>query len=487
MYRQRTNGWNKHLDFIILDLVVLQFSFIVAYCLRHGWVSPYTQEEYRAVSLFLIIADIVGIFLFEPFEDILKRGYWKEMKSCLQNAVFITLASTFYLFAVQAGQEYSRITCFLTGAIYLVLAYSLRLGWKAFLKKNSNTRARDSMLVATEAAAVPRVLAHIHGSNAGLPSIQGIIVLDTQQADSYQGIPVVATADTMENYVCRHWVDELLVVHTKTLGPQEEQFLQEKLQHIAISGVAVHNAICIPVACSETQQIVEKVAGYTVLTNVVKSVTSRQAFLKRALDIVGGLVGCVLAGVALLIVGPIIYIQSPGPIVFRQKRVGRNGKIFTMYKIRSMVMDADAKKAELMKENRVSGGMMFKLDFDPRIIGARKLPNGTVKKGIGNYIRDWSIDELPQFWNVVKGDMSLVGTRPPTLDEWQKYELYHRARMAFRPGITGMWQVSGRSEITDFDEVVKLDMKYINEWSLGLDFRILLQTVLAVVKKEGAM
>lgn len=135
----------------------------------------------------------------------------------------------------------------------------------------------------------------------------------------------------------------------------------------------------------------------------------------------------------------------------------------------------------------MSDGMMFKLDFDPRIIGAKQLPDGTIKKGIGNYIRDWSIDELPQFWNVLKGDMSLVGTRPPTLDEWNKYELHHRARMAFRPGITGMWQISGRSKITDFEEVVKLDMKYITGWTPGLDMRILIQTIGVVLKRKGAM
>ena len=110
-------------------------------------------------------------------------------------------------------------------------------------------------------------------------------------------------------------------------------------------------------------------------------------------------------------VGPAIYIQSPGPIFFKQTRVGKNGKMFQMYKFRSMYMDAEERKAELMKENRVQDGMMFKLDFDPRIIGSKKLPDGTIKKGVGNFIRDWSLDEFPQFLNVLKGDMSLVGVR----------------------------------------------------------------------------
>ena len=135
----------------------------------------------------------------------------------------------------------------------------------------------------------------------------------------------------------------------------------------------------------------------------------------------------------------------------------------------------------------MSDGMMFKAEWDPRIIGSKILPDGTKKKGIGNFIRDWSLDEFPQFINVLKGEMSLVGTRPPTVDEWEKYELHHRARLATKPGITGMWQVSGRSKITDFEEVVKLDTDYINQWSIGLDLKILLKTITVVFKKEGSM
>ena len=139
------------------------------------------------------------------------------------------------------------------------------------------------------------------------------------------------------------------------------------------------------------------------------------------------------------------------------------------------------------RQNRIQGGMMFKMAFDPRIIGNRIDENGNQVTGIGEFIRKYSLDEFPQFFNVLKGDMSLVGTRPPTLDEFEKYEYHHRARLAIRPGITGMWQVNGRSNIRDFEEVVRLDTEYINNWSLGMDIKILLKTVLAVVKKDGSM
>ena len=150
-------------------------------------------------------------------------------------------------------------------------------------------------------------------------------------------------------------------------------------------------------------------------------------------------------------------------------------------------MDAEERKKELMAQNKVSDGMMFKMDFDPRIIGNKILPDGTKKTGVGQFIRKTSIDELPQFWNILKGDMSLVGTRPPTLDEWEKYEPHHRARMSFRPGLTGLWQVSGRSNITDFEEVVKLDTQYIGEWSVKNDIRIIFYTIVGVLKNNGAM
>ena len=225
-----------------------------------------------------------------------------------------------------------------------------------------------------------------------------------------------------------------------------------------------------------------------------KSVTSSENYanpsallVKRGMDIVGGLVGCLFTLIIMIFVGPAIYIASPGPIFFSQERVGRNGRKFKMYKFRSMYIDAEERKKELAAQNKVGDGMMFKMDFDPRIIGNKVLPNGKKKTGIGQFIRKTSLDEFPQFFNILVGDMSLVGTRPPTLDEWEKYEPHHRARMSFRPGLTGLWQVSGRSNITDFEEVVKLDTQYIREWSVKGDVKIIFKTLTGVLRNDGAM
>ena len=174
-----------------------------------------------------------------------------------------------------------------------------------------------------------------------------------------------------------------------------------------------------------------------------------------------------------IVLTPIIKLDSPGPVFFAQKRVGRNGRIFRMYKFRSMYIDAEERKKELMAQNEMNG-LMFKMEDDPRITK------------VGKFLRKTSLDEFPQFINILKGDMSLVGTRPPTLDEFEQYKTYHKKRLSFRPGLTGMWQVSGRSDITDFEEIVRLDVEYINNWSVSLDIKILIKTVLAVFAESGA-
>ncbi|MBM7641769.1 sugar transferase [Streptococcus loxodontisalivarius] len=219
---------------------------------------------------------------------------------------------------------------------------------------------------------------------------------------------------------------------------------------------------------------IQDLGDYTVLTSSLNASNYRNLFIKRAIDIVAALFGLLLTGLVALCIYPIVQKQSKGPLMFKQKRVGKNGKVFDIYKFRSMYLDAEERKKELMAQNELTSDHMFKMENDPRIFP------------FGQKIRDWSIDELPQFINVLKGDMSLVGTRPPTLDEYHKYELHHFKRLAMKPGITGMWQVSGRSNITDFEQVVSLDMSYIQNWSVWLDMKIILKTFAVVLKRDGS-
>ncbi len=192
-----------------------------------------------------------------------------------------------------------------------------------------------------------------------------------------------------------------------------------------------------------------------------------QLLLKRLLDLLGAGVGLTLTLLLLPFIAAAIKLDSPGPVFFSQVRIGENGRRFRLHKFRSMYRDAEARKAELLAANELKGAV-FKITDDPRITR------------VGRFLRGTSLDELPQFWNVLVGEMSLVGTRPPTPDEVEKYALHHYRRLSIKPGLTGLWQVSGRNRITDFDEIVKLDTRYIDQWSLWLDCRILLKTLTAI-------
>ena len=210
-----------------------------------------------------------------------------------------------------------------------------------------------------------------------------------------------------------------------------------------------------------------------VIAYETKVIDYRRQFIKRFIDILGALIGIVITLVLTPFIAIAIKADSEGPVLFSQVRIGKNGRRFKMYKFRSMYIDAEERKKELMAQNEVQG-LMFKMEHDPRITK------------VGSFLRRTSLDELPQFFNVLKGDMSLVGTRPPTVDEFEQYSIQYRRRLSITPGLTGMWQVSGRSDIKNFDEVVKLDLQYIDNWSLSLDFKIILQTIGVVLFHKGS-
>ena len=483
MYKKSVQGWLKHLDFMILDVVCLWISFTIAFGMRHGSLNVFANSLYRDMMWSLALMDIVVIFFFDSLKNVLKRGFYHEFTVTVKQTCLITLCSVFYLFTFKEADDYSRLVLTYTAALYLLLSYITRNIWKYLLRKYLGENGRRSLLIVTVSEIVDTVIDNIKNKNYSDYIVTGVCILDDKaKGRTIDGVPVVADKEDLVEYVCREWVDEVFLNI-----PESESYPSDLLDKFIEMGVVVHMKLAKSQNLLGKKQFVERLGTYTVLTTSINSVSRRQIVLKRMLDILGGLAGCIITGILCIFVGPAIYIQSPGPIFFKQTRVGKNGKMFQMYKFRSMYMDAEERKAELMKENRVQDGMMFKLDFDPRIIGSKKLPDGTIKKGVGNFIRDWSLDEFPQFLNVLKGDMSLVGTRPPTVDEWDKYELHHCARLATKPGLTGMWQVSGRSNITDFEEVVKLDKQYISEWTMGLDIKILFKTVQVVFKKEGSM
>ena len=523
MYKRTKQGWLKHLDFIIWDEISLQLAFVLAYLIRINLSLPYAQESYRRLAIIYIVLDFCVAALFNTMHNVLKRGLYKEFMGTLMHVSIVLVTVALFLFSTQRGDTYSRILVFLTTLFHLLLGYGLRLAWKQVILGIGMNRVKATMILVADEKNVEEIVSHV--SPVDDFEIKGLVLINRKAmaGEEICGLKVVANLSNAADYICREWVDRVFVYPAELNDIDvEESLVYESVEGLindtytefsgkeyeAVAGedgtdddskeatvgtlieqcrqmsVPVH--IRLPISNIGQKCIVEKISGYNVLTTTTNYASRSQLMTKRLLDILGGLVGSLIALIIMAIVGPKIKKESPGPILFKQTRIGRNGKKFKIYKIRSMYMDAEERKEELLNENRSEDGMMFKMDWDPRIIG-NKIVDGKQVTGIGEFIRRNSLDEFPQFFNVLRNQMSLVGTRPPTVDEWEKYKYHHRARLAFKPGITGIWQVSGRSRITDFEEVVRLDTEYINNWSIGLDIRILLRTIKVVFNRDGAM
>lgn len=469
MYKRNEQSFFKHIDFIILDSFVMQISFAISYMLRHGFSNPYASEEYRQLAILLGVLLICVSFMTEGYKNILHRGYLQELRQCAKIVSTLSLLLVAYLFVVQSSSIYSRYVVLMNWMLGLYLIYMEHIIWKSILlnKIRQEANQRQILLVTTNAEMANQVMDHFKEHRVCDFRLVRVTLPEEDTVEKIQGVPVIRGLKKALAYVSDHVVDEVFI-YTARESDVLEWFIEDCLN----MGVVVHQNLKEKLPY-DVRQEVSKLGDFTVLTGCINSATSRQLFLKRAMDIVGSLIGLLVAGIAFLFVAPVIKIQSPGPVIFKQKRMGKNGRQFDIYKFRSMYMDAEERKAELMKQNKMSGPIA-KFENDPRIFP------------FGRFIRKWSIDELPQFLNVLKGDMSLVGTRPPTVDEYEQYELHHKKRLAAKPGLTGMWQVSGRSDIEDFEEIIRLDSQYISQWKLSLDIKILCYTVIAVFRKKGA-
>ncbi len=469
MYQTGKNSWWKHWDFILLDLLCLQLAYIAAFMIRHGLILPYRWEEYRDMGIIICLVELCVGFFLENYRDIVRRGYFQELKktSLLISTVVVVVFTC--LFFTKASAIYSRAVFIEMWVIGILLTYSVRCLRKLFLRRRmTDQKYLQKMILVSTADNVEETLLSLEEKKYSEFYVSGIILIDKTEEKAVGGIPVIASGENGVEVLQDSVVDQVFVD-----GSRRNPYVKEILSACNEMGITTHYNLGKNYRFSG-KSIVEEFGGHMVLTTSIKFADARQLFAKRLMDIGGGLVGLALTAVLTLILGPIIYIQSPGPIFFSQERVGKNGRKFRIYKFRSMYPDAEKRKKELMKENKMQG-LMFKMDNDPRIIP------------IGKFIRKTSLDEFPQFFNVLKGDMSLVGTRPPTVDEYEQYERHHKVRLAAKPGLTGLWQVSGRSDIVDFEEVVALDKKYIEEWNIGMDLRILCQTVKVVVTGKGSV
>jgi len=476
MYQKNPSSIIKHIDFMILDLVCFLLSLWLAYCLRLNDFEIWESQTYRSLLIIIALVHICVSIFNSSYKNILRRGYMKELIAVIRHIAIVIAVMLVLMFFLKTLDNLSRMVIAYTVVISFVLLWVERAIWKKFIHHRLAKNPRYLLLI-TDKAGAERILNQFQGQMLDF-QVKGIVLVDKdyKTADSIQGIPVVASVDTLTQYLLKTVVDEILFS-----VPRKEELPQDLIRDCSLMGITIHLEIMSSDELAEARYE-ENIAGLSVMTSYLKLITAGQAFVKRFIDIVGGIVGLLITGILFIFVAPAIYISDPGPVFFSQERVGKNGRTFKLYKFRSMYQDAEERKAELMEKNEMKG-LMFKMENDPRIIGSGS--DGT-KKGIGAFIRSTSIDEFPQFWNVLKGDMSLVGTRPPTVGEVSEYNTYHKARLAIKPGITGLWQVSGRSDIEDFEEVVRLDTKYIQEWSISLDIKILFKTIIVIFKREGS-
>lgn len=469
MYSRRNGGFLKHLDFLLIDVAALEAAYFLAYCIRHGGRSPLADQKALIIVYVLAMLQLMTAIFRESYKEILRRGYLVELKNVIvQNSVVLVLVFSFLVITRQT--DYSRSVYFMLWVFGIFFMYGLRLLWKRVIRKKvrmSTERSRLLMICDQDRASLR--IRQLKKKMYQPYVVVGLVIRDQRKKGEWiENVPVVADWDEMYEYTKKEVVDEIFL-DTSLTGEAQKQIVGRFLE----MGVVVHiNMGWIPQ--EYPNKVIEELGECSVLTTSIQTAAAWQMFVKRSMDLVGGCIGLVAAGVVFVIFSPIIWLQSPGPVFFSQIRIGRNGRRFRIYKFRSMYLDAEERKQELMAQNKMTG-LMFKMDNDPRITP------------IGRFMRKYSLDEFPQFWNVLRGDMSLVGTRPPTEEEFQQYAAYHKVRLSIKPGITGLWQISGRNEITEFEDVVRLDDQYIREWSLKLDIKILLKTVKIVMSGDGAM
>lgn len=447
----------RRIEIAIIQLVVVLFaSWLVSKL-------PYTEIT-KGSMVILGVVHVVTYYISSYYANLKYRGYFDEFVATVKYGFIFALVTTFLSFYTDGDFSISR-----RGLLYVTLiACTLLYLTNTFLKYFRSSiytrrKGNKNILLISDQARLENVLTRMKDNMDG--KITAVCVLD----NPYFTNPFIKSVkpENLVEYAIHSVVDQVLINL-----PSEHYKIWDYASPFELMGIPVSINLNALEFMSQGKKRIQQLGPFKVVTFSTQFYSYGDILAKRFLDICGALVGLLLCGLVGIFLYPLIR-RDGGPAIFVQDRVGENGRIFKFYKFRSMRVDAEEIKKNLMSQNQMSGGM-FKMDDDPRITK------------IGHFIRKTSLDELPQFWNVLKGDMSLVGTRPPTVDEYESYTPEQKRRLSFKPGITGLWQVSGRSDITNFDEVVRLDVEYIDNWSIWSDIKILLKTIVVVFKKEGS-
>ena len=481
----RIRRWARQLLFMAIDAVFILLSFVLAYQMRYEWgwprplrwvVREVLAENYVPLARFLPLAALLVGVLLALFA---MKGLYRQPRSAglLDYTGIIASSATtgvamliVIVFIYSSTQFYSRLIFALAWLVIIALLTVWR-GLFIGFQRWQWTRGigREQVLV-------------VGGTGLGRQVMEGIVAqpnLGYALAGYLDDRPTPPTErpnghfrhlgalEALAEVLAHQPVQQVILA----LPFWQHQRLPDLVEVCRVNGVEFRLAPDL-YELSFDRVDVGNVGGIPLIGLKDMSLKGANLLIKRLIDIaLVLLLSPLLLGIGALI-ALAIRRDSPGPIIFEQQRVGKGGRLFTTYKFRTMVPDAEARKAELLGLNEADGPI-FKIKNDPRITH------------VGRVLRRTSLDELPQFWNVLKGDMSIVGPRPPTPAEVDSYEDWHHRRLEVIPGITGLWQVLGRSD-TSFDEMVRLDIYYAENWSPGMDLRIMLQTIPVVLSAKGA-
>ena len=417
----------------------------------------------------VLVSYLLLIVIDTGAENFTSRGYFVELKEVIKKYILFACIIAIYELLRRKEELFPRGVYVIMFVLVIVSVYICRLIIKRVLINHNKSGNAIRLIAITTKERAERNSSLREDTADWMRRLDSFAIVDQDMTgQEIGGIPVVASAETVMTYIRRGVADEVYI----DIGYDSVEHLRPMILELEDMGVTVHIKIDIMDAFSDFDVAFGKLGDSVVATFAHRLYAYKKLFIKRCADIVGSIIGIIIMSICMIFVAPAIKLDSPGPIFFKQKRVGKGGRFFYIYKFRSMYVDAEERKRELAAENEMQG-LMFKVTDDTRITK------------VGKFLRKTSIDELPQFINVLKGDMSLVGTRPPTIDEFKQYAGHHKRRLTMKPGITGMWQAYGRNTVTDFEDVVKMDLQYIDNWSLSLDIKILFKTVFTVLKETG--
>lgn len=392
MYKKQ-KGFKKHLDFFFIDIFSLELSLYISSIIRFSSFDN-ISDSVRSLAAIILLASPMTAFVLNGYHNILKRGYWKEFVRVLKHCIMVTSIVIVYLFFAKISSNVSRVVLAVFFPVSIVVCYAVRLIHKRELSLIIKKRSADrqTMLVCSYSLA-EATIEHINSRSKDEFIISDLVVIDRDcKGEKIGGLEVTANIGEISEVLEKKVIDE---VYIRTEGvPAWPENVVDACKDMGIT----YHMVLWDNDEGEAYEL-EKMAGYTVVTEAINYVMPVEQFVKRAMDIAGGVVGCLLTVILCIFIVPAIKRRDPGPAFYSQIRVGRNGRKFRIYKFRSMYMDADERKKELMAQNEIDG-FMFKMENDPRIL-----------PGVGHFIRKTSLDEFPQFFNVLRGEMSLVGDR----------------------------------------------------------------------------